>query len=188
MEIKNIENYRTIYYNSKSAATNIRYNNRWKNGQLLLKNRTISYTLSTICDIIDVSNKLHKNLTVISLDFLNTFDRDYWDFVFSALQKFGYGDKFVHIIKVSLTNIQSEIKINSLISDWSFHPCARSSRGVSSCYTLLQLRCLPISLIRIKVIQIEDYEIKIVNFDDNITIILRYITGYIIILTGYKEF
>ena len=36
-----------------------------------IKTRTILLTLSTICDITSVSNKLNKNLFVISLDFLN---------------------------------------------------------------------------------------------------------------------
>ena len=40
-----------------------------------IKNRTILHTLSTIRDIIDVSNKLNKNLSVISLDFVKAFDR-----------------------------------------------------------------------------------------------------------------
>ena len=29
------------------------------------------------------------------LDFLKTFDRVDWDFIFSSLQKFGYGDNIV---------------------------------------------------------------------------------------------
>ena len=41
----------------------------------VIKNRTILHTLSTIRDIIDVSNKLNKNLSVISLNFVKAFDR-----------------------------------------------------------------------------------------------------------------
>ena len=56
--------------------------------------------------------------------------------------------------------------------------CKEFAKGVHSpcCYTLLQLRYLPISLIRIKGIQIGDHEIKIVNFADDSIIILRDIT------------
>ena len=39
------------------------------------------------------------------------------DFIFSALRKFGYRDKFIHMIKVAYTNIKSKVKINSLLSD-----------------------------------------------------------------------
>ena len=37
--------------------------------------------------------------------------------VFPALQKFEYGDKFIHMMKVAFTNIQSKIKINVLLFD-----------------------------------------------------------------------
>ena len=56
------------------------------------------------------------------------------------------------------------------------YPYAR--RGVHShcCYTLLQLRYLPISLRKIKGIQVGDHEIKVANFADNTTIFLKDIT------------
>ena len=101
------------------------------------------------------------------------------DFIFSALRKFGYGDKFIHMIKVAYTNIESKIKINGLLSD----PLT---------LMLVNQGCLPSMLLynivaavlanfinadkRIKGIQIGDHEIKIVNFADNTTIFLRDIT------------
>ena len=39
------------------------------------------------------------------------------DFMFSALHKFGYGGKFIHVIKVAYTKLESKIKINGLLSD-----------------------------------------------------------------------
>ena len=53
------------------------------------------------------------------INWVETFDRFYWDFFFSALQKFVYGDKFIQTIKVVFTTIQSKIKINGLTSDFS---------------------------------------------------------------------
>ena len=61
-----------------------------ENQSAAIKDGKILYTLSTIRDIIDVSNKLNKNVSVISLDFLKAFDRVGWDFIFSTLQKFRY--------------------------------------------------------------------------------------------------
>ena len=40
------------------------------------------------------------------INWIKTFDRVDWDFVSSASRKFGYGDKFIHMIKVAYTNIQ----------------------------------------------------------------------------------
>ena len=33
------------------------------------------------------------------------------------MRKFGYGDKFIHMIKVEYTNIQAKIKINGILSE-----------------------------------------------------------------------
>ena len=79
-----------------------------ENQTAAIKNRTILHTLSTIQDITDVSNKLNKNLSVISLDFLKAFDRLDLNFMFLALEKFGYGQKFIQVIKVCYNNIQSK--------------------------------------------------------------------------------
>ena len=82
-----------------------------------IKNRTILHTLPTIRDTTDISNKLNKNLSVISLDFLKAFDRLDWNFIFQALEKFGYGKNFLHLIRIYYTRIQSKVKINGLLSE-----------------------------------------------------------------------
>ena len=46
-----------------------------KNQTAEIKNRTILHILSTIRDMIDLSNKLNKKLSLISLDFLKAFER-----------------------------------------------------------------------------------------------------------------
>ena len=59
-----------------------------------------------ICDITDESNKQNKNQSILRVDF-----------IFFTLRKFGYGDKFIHMIRVAYTNIESKIKINGILSD-----------------------------------------------------------------------
>ena len=59
-----------------------------ENQSATIKDRTILHTLSTIRYIIDVSNKLNKNISVISSDFLKFVGRVDCDFIFSALQNF----------------------------------------------------------------------------------------------------
>ena len=53
--------------------------------------------------------------------------------------------------------------------------CEEFARGVNSqcSYTLLQLRYLPVSLIRIKIMQIGNHKIKVVNYANGTTIFLR---------------
>ena len=86
-----------------------------ENQTAAIKNGTILHTLSTIRDIIDVSN--NKNLSVMSLDYLKAFSRLDRGFIFMTLEKFGYGENFRHLIKICYNNIQSKIKINGLLSD-----------------------------------------------------------------------
>ena len=74
-----------------------------ENQTAAIQNRTILHTLSTIRDTIDVPNKLNKKLSVISFDFLKAFDRLDFDIIFLALKKFGYGNKFIHMIKFATT-------------------------------------------------------------------------------------
>ena len=104
----------------------------------------------------------------------------YWDFNFSALHKFGYGDKLIHMVKDVYTNIQSKIKINGLLSD----PFTLTREVSQGCLFSMLLKIIATEVLasffnvnkKIKGIQIGDEEIKIVNFADDTTIFLRDIT------------
>ena len=103
-----------------------------------------------------------------------------WDFVFSVLQKFGYGEKFICMIKVAYTNIQSKIKMNGLLSD----PFTLMQGVRQGCPLLLVLYIMAAEVLanfidvdkRMKGVQIGDHEIKLVNFADEINIFFREIT------------
>ena len=148
-----------------------------ENQTAAIKNRTILHTLSTIHDIIDVSNTLNKNLSVISLDFLKAFDRIDHEFVFLTLQKFRYGNNFIQMIKVAYNNIQSRIKINGFLSDlFTLMRGVRQGCPLSMLLYIVAAEVLANFIIadtKIKGIQIGSHEIKIVNFADDTTIFLR---------------
>ena len=99
-----------------------------ENQTAAIKNRTILHTLSTIRDIIDVSNQLNKNLSVMSPDYLKAFDHLDLNFIFLALEKFVYGENSIQMIKVCYNNVHSKIKINSLLSDLSYFIIMRGFR------------------------------------------------------------
>ena len=137
-------------------------------------NLTILQTLST--DAIGVSNKLNKNLTVISLDFLKTFDRLDLNFIFRVLEKFGYGKNFIHKIKVCYNNIQSKIKINGLLSDpFAFMRGVHQGCSLSMLLYIIVAEVLANFILagaRVKRVQIGNQEIKKINFADDTTIFL----------------
>ena len=99
-----------------------------------------------------------------------------WDFAFSVLQKFGCGEKFICMIKVAYTNIQSKITINGLLSD----PFTLMQRVRHGCPLSLVSYIIAGEVLanfidankRMKGVQIGDHEIKLVNFADDITIFL----------------
>ena len=96
------------------------------------------------------------------------------------MQKFGYGVKFIRMIKVAYTDIQSEIKINDLLSD-----AFTLTQGVRQGCPRSMVLYITVAYVfanfidadkRIKGIQIGDHEIKLVNFADEITFFLADIT------------
>ena len=145
-----------------------------KNQTAAIKNRTILYTLSTIRDIVDLSNKLNEKLSVISLDFLKVFDRLDFDFIFLTLKKFWYGNKFINLTKVCYNNIQSKIKINGLLSEpFTLKRGVRQGCPLSMLLYIIAAEILANFIIvnkRIKGTQIGNQEIKVVNFADDTTI------------------
>ena len=103
-----------------------------------------------------------------------------WDFISSDLQKFGYGQKLIPMIKVAYTDIQSKIKINDLLSD----PFTLM-QGVRQGFQLSMVLHITVAEVLanfidadkgIKGIQIGDHEIKLLNFADEITFLLGDIT------------
>ena len=87
---------------------NIRYHNRWTPVRSYLKCNDFTVdTLSNICDIIDESNKLNKNVSVIFLELILSF---------LLCISLDMGTNSLTWLKL-YTNIESEIKINCLLSD-----------------------------------------------------------------------
>ena len=102
------------------------------------------------------------------------------DFISFDLQKFGYGEKLIRIIKVAYINIQSKIKINGLLSDpftlmQGFHQGCPLSMMFYITVAYVSSNFIDADN-RIKGIQIGDHEIKLVNFADEITFFLGDIT------------
>ena len=91
-----------------------------------------------------------------------------WGFNFSALRKFGYGDRLIHIVKDVNTNIQSKMKINVLPSD-PFTLTQQVRQGFLYSMFLYIIAAEVLASFtgankKIKGIQIGDHEIKTVNF------------------------
>ena len=117
-----------------------------------------------------MSNKL--NLCNI----LKVFGRVDWDFISSDFQKFGFGEKLIHMIKVAYTDIQSKIKINDLLSDPFTLMQGRRQGCPLSMVLYITVAYVFANFIdankRITGIQIGDHEIKLVNLANEISFFL----------------
>ena len=130
-----------------------------------------------------MSNKLNKIFSVISLDFLKAFDRLDWTFVFKALEKFGYDENFIYLIKICYNDIQSKIKINGFLSDpFTLSRGVRQGCPLSLLLYIIAAEVLASFVIvnkKVNGVQIGDQEIKLVNFVGDTTIFLRDIDSLI---------
>ena len=62
-----------------------------------------------------MATALNKQLAVIFWILSHTLDWDFTVYIYpSTLHRFGYGNKFIHIVEVVYSNIQSKFKINGL--------------------------------------------------------------------------
>ena len=78
--------------------------------------RSILTNISSVRDIIQYADDKKLPAALISIDQSKAFDRVNWDFLFKTLTKFGYGHKFINIIKTLYKDIKSQVKINGFLT------------------------------------------------------------------------
>ena len=81
-----------------------------------VKNRYIGYNIRQIQDIIDYAENFTIDGAILFLDFSKAFDSIEWNFMFSALKKFGFQNSMISWIKLLYTNIKSSIINNGWTS------------------------------------------------------------------------
>lgn len=83
-----------------------------------IKNRQMVHNIRRLFDII-YSSHLRSYLEIlISLDAEKAFDRVEWDYLFSALSRFGFGSIFISWIRLLYASPISSVQTNKLRSDY----------------------------------------------------------------------
>ena len=72
-----------------------------------IKGRTINDAIRTILDIVDYTQIHDKQGILLGIDFQKAFDTLSWDFLFTALEKYNFGETFINWIKVCYTDTSS---------------------------------------------------------------------------------
>ena len=78
--------------------------------------RRIDHTIHMIRDLIDLINEEDTQAAFIFFDQEKAFDRVDHDFLYKAMEAFGFGGEFIKWIKVLYSNAATKIKVNGYLS------------------------------------------------------------------------
>ena len=135
---------------------------------------------------------MSRSATVTQVDFEKAFDSIEWSFLFHALKKFNFGEKFINWIKILYTDIQSCVGNNGFFSP--FFKLTRSIRQgcpISALLFLLVAEVLAINIRsdnNIKGIKINDVELKLSLMADDTTLFLADIDSLTLSIHKFIEF
>ena len=87
--------------------------------------RYIGENVASLCDVVELANEYNLPVALLSLDQEKAFDRVDRSFLFATLAKMGFGDNFLHWVRLLYTDIWSSVLVNGYTS----RPF-KSSRGV----------------------------------------------------------
>ncbi|PJE77613.1 hypothetical protein CI610_03460 [invertebrate metagenome] len=143
-----------------------------------IKDRFIGYNIRQIQDVIDYSEKFNIDSCLLFLDFTKAFDTIEWDFMFSCLDKFGFGRSFIKWVKVLYTNIKGCVKNNNwLTGSYVVSRGIRQGCPLSCLIFVLAAELLAQKIrtdVHISGISIRNRNMKISQLADDTTLFMRY--------------
>ena len=81
-----------------------------------IKNRNSSHNLRRLFNLINLSQHSNTNTIVTSLDAEKAFDKVNWSFLFHTLHQFGFGESFIHWIKILYNSPKATVSTNGITS------------------------------------------------------------------------
>lgn len=81
-----------------------------------LKNRQIQDSIRRALHLMDYMDKTQRESIALSLDAEKAFDSVRWDYLFLAMERFGFGDPFIQLIKNLYYLPSARIKINGSLT------------------------------------------------------------------------
>lgn len=88
--------------------------------------RQLAGDLRRLFNIIYTPNYTDTREVIISLDAQKAFDRVEYNYLFAALKRFGFGQKFCSWVNLLYSNPQASVRTNNFISD--YFPISRGTR------------------------------------------------------------
>ena len=86
--------------------------------QGFMANRRISTNIRKILDLMDVANEDNLEAVVLSIDFQKCFDLIEFSAIFNSLEFFGFGDRFISMIKTTYSEFTACVQNNGHFSEY----------------------------------------------------------------------
>ncbi len=146
-----------------------------------VKKRFIGCNIRLIEDLLDYSDNLNDEASIIFLDFQKAFDTIEWVFIHEALKKFNFGPQFIHWIKTIYTNPGAKIKNNGWLSDtFEISRGIRQGCPVSALLFIIAVEVLALNLKNDNTIQgikiVSNHgekEVKVMQYADDTVLLLN---------------
>ena len=147
-----------------------------------VKGRTIFDAVRTIDDIMEYTKIKQIPGLMVAFDFEKAFDSLSWTFLFKPLNSFNFGKSFISWVSAPYSNISSCI-LNNGFSTQMFDVCRGVRQGdpLSAYLFIIALELLLINIRNdknVKGIMVENREIKLTAFADDLTTFLQGIQSY----------
>ena len=147
-----------------------------------VKGRTIFDAIRTIDDIMEYTKIKQIPGLMVAFDFEKAFDSLSWTFLFKVINSFNFGNSFISWVSVLYRNISSYI-LNNGFSTQMFDVCRGVRQGdpLSAYLFIIALELLLINIRHdknIKGIMVENREIKLAAFADDLTTFLQGIRSF----------
>ena len=93
-----------------------------------IKNRHLSENIMKIMEVINECETRGKNAFLVSFDFFKAFDTVEWEALWTAMQAFGFGKRFIQMVKILFNKPLATVSNNGIWSHW-FSPSRACRQG-----------------------------------------------------------